>query len=77
MIVYACGDATSLILQPANPGGAYGAGYAGMTAAAVTAALIPMYTAIGFTVYRVRQYVDPLTGLPDGQPVTAMGQQLP
>ncbi|KAJ4390879.1 hypothetical protein N0V93_004478 [Gnomoniopsis smithogilvyi] len=74
---YACGDKTTLILQPGHPGGAQGAGYAGMTRAAVIAQLIPIYQALGFTVYRSRQYLDPDTNLPDGDPVTAMGRQLP
>lgn len=79
MTVYACGDATTLILQPANPGITYGGSvYDGMRPEEVTAMLIQVYQALGFTVYRTHQYFDPEDdGEADGPPVVAMGRQLP
>lgn len=79
MPVYACTDQTTLILQPAHPGLPEGQVYEdqGLSRTAVIALLIPIYQALGFEIYRVKQYLDPDTGLPDGDPVTAMGRQLP
>lgn len=77
-IVYACGPATTLILQPANPGGIYGASHAaaGRSAAQAETLLQAIYANLGFAVLRVKQYLDPGTGLPDGPPVIAMGRRL-
>lgn len=77
VIVYACGNNTTLVLQAAYPGHTYGQVYEATTRAAALDLIIGFYEAIGFSIYRRTQYYDPDTGFHDGLPLVAMGRQLP